>query len=165
MTTTPRTPHGAEPNKEQTVTTEGPDGEVRDADGLIVDEYSDASIEHELAPDALEDPATLMSEEGIDDAADGGAGIEDVDPVEASADAELLDEGGQHVGLDHRTDDEIDEAHSAEDLERATVGHATRLTDGPDGTQMHGEQFLDSPDKATPAGAPRPARKPAARRK
>ena len=147
MNTTPRSPRDDEPRNEQSGLTEGPDGQLYDADGLVVDEYSDESLDEDPSLDALDVPAALVDEAILDDAADVGDGIQEITAIEADADELILD--GVVPDGDPATEDEIYEAHSVEDLERATVGHATRLTDGPDGT-AHGERFLDSPDKPTP---------------
>jgi len=145
MTTTPRSPRDDEPTKEQSGITEGPDGQLYDADGLLIDEYSDESLEQDPSLDALEVPAAVDDEAAFDVSADVAGGIEEIAAAEASAETELNLDGVVSAALDTPSEDEIDEAHSVEDLERATVGRATRLTDGPDGT-AHGERFLDSPD-------------------
>ena len=144
MTTPPRSPRDDEPRNEPSVMTEGPDGQLYDADGLLVDEYSDESLDDDPSLDALDVPAAIVDDAILDDAADVGDGIQEIAAVEA--DAEELNLDGVLRDGDPAAEDEINEAHSVEDLERATVGHATRLTDGPDGP-AHGERFLDSPDK------------------
>ena len=148
MNTAPRTPRDDEPRNEQSDLTEGPDGQLYDAEGLVVDEYSDESLDSNPSLDALDVPAAMVDEAILDDAADVGDGIEEIATVDSGGEELNLD-GVVPAAGDPASEDEIYEAHSVEDLERATVGHATRLTDGPDGT-AHGERFLDSPDKPTP---------------
>jgi hypothetical protein len=78
--------------------TRGPDGQLHDADGLLVDEYSNPGIRHEPASDALDDPASLVNEKVLDNVADGESGIEEIDTVAAGSEVDLLDGGGRKVG-------------------------------------------------------------------
>ena len=88
---------GVDGNDEAPRVTQAPDGQLHDADGLLVDEYSDPTIRHEPASDALDDPASLVNERILNNVADGGDGIEEIDTPE-SADVDLLPDGGRRVG-------------------------------------------------------------------
>ena len=77
--------------------TRGHDGQLHDADGLLVDEYSDPTMRHEPASDALDDPAALVNEKVLDNVADGD-GIEEIDTVPDGAEVDLLEGGGRRVG-------------------------------------------------------------------
>lgn len=124
------------------------DGQTRNADGLLVDEYSDTTIEHEPGTDALDNRIALTSDTILKDVAMIGEGIQEMDVVDDDTAAELLGDGGRRVGVDPASEDDAAEAHSADDLERLTIGEgaigrAARRV----GTQLHGEEFLDSPDR------------------
>ena len=87
-----------EPENVKEPVTRGPDGQLHDADGLLVDEYSNPGMRHEPASDALDDPASLVNEEVLDNVADGESGIEEIDTVAAGSEVDLLDGGGRKVG-------------------------------------------------------------------
>ena len=123
-------------------------GEVRDAEGLLVDEYSDATIQHEPGSDALDNPTALASDEVLDDVAMIGDGIQEMDVVDDGVEAESLGDGGRRVGVDTASEDDAQEAHSADDLARVTIGDTSTGQPAPrTGKQAHGEELLDSPDK------------------
>ena len=133
----------------QPVASEGADGQVRDADGLLMDEYSDASIVHQPGTDALDDPSALTSDAILDDVAMTGGGPQEIDVIEDDVEAEALGDGGRRVGIDQANEDDAATPHSADDLARVTIGDET-----PDGTRAarasrrnHGEHLLDSPDQ------------------
>ena len=77
--------------------TQTPDGQLHDADGLLVDEYSDPTIRHQPASDALDDPAALVNERVLDNVADGD-GIEEIDTVAEGSELDRMDGGGRRVG-------------------------------------------------------------------
>ena len=77
--------------------TRSPDGQLHDADGLLVDEYSNPGMRHEPASDALDDPAALVNEHVLDNIADGD-GIEEIDTVAEGSEQDRMDGGGRRVG-------------------------------------------------------------------
>jgi hypothetical protein len=109
---------------------------VRDADGLVVDEYSDADFVSAEHMDALDQAISIDSTDVLDDAAREGDGITEIKPAEAmkndGADADML------LGA---------ESLSVDELEDAAIGH--ELT-GPASVtrddEVHGERMFDSPD-------------------
>lgn len=110
------------------------DGELRDDEGLLVDEYTSEAFANPDDLDALDVPAALEPESVLDDVADDSDGIEEVELLAPEdADAEM--------GLGA-------EPHTPEDLERAAIGRALR---GPAGMtrddEVHGERLLDAPDE------------------
>ena len=128
-------------------TTDPSTGKVRDADGLLVDEYSDDSLAHQPSQDALDLPNALVSEAMIaelSDASDGIAArdvrrrVDVMDTVDSGARQTPTDDGEMGLGA---------EPHSAEDLERASIGRALKGAAGVtrDG-EPHGERLFDSPD-------------------
>jgi hypothetical protein len=127
---------------------ETPDGQFRDADGLLVDEYSDPTIKHQPGTDALDNPTALTSDALLDDVALTRGGPQEIDLVDADVEAESLGDGGRKVGLDQANEDDAATPHSADDLARVTIGDATRKGRGiaRGGLQQHGEDLLDSPD-------------------
>ena len=78
--------------------TRGHDGQLHDADGLLVDEYSNPEMRHKPASDALDDPAALVNEKVLDNIADGESGIEEIDTVAEGSEVDLLEGGGRRVG-------------------------------------------------------------------
>jgi hypothetical protein len=96
----------------------------RDEEGLLNDEYSDASFVERDRVDALDVPALLEGESALDDVPADHDGIES---VPESADAALVsplsttDDG--HVQLADGNEMGIGtELYSVDDLERATIG-------------------------------------------
>ena len=127
--------------------TKSPDGQLRDADGLLVDEYSDPSISHKPGTDALDNPTALTSDAVLDDVAMIGEGIQEIDVVDDGVEAESLGDGGRRVGVDQATDDAASGPHSADELARLTIGdETTGRTIARVGNEPHGEDLLDSPD-------------------
>ena len=86
------------PNDVKAPVTRGPDGQLHDADGLLVDEYSNPGMKHEPASDALDDPASLVNEKILDNVADGESGIEEIDTVPEGSEQDMMDGGGRRVG-------------------------------------------------------------------
>ena len=74
-----------------------PDGQLLDADGLLVDEYSDPTIKHVPASDALDDPASLVNERVLENVAEGDE-VEEIDTVAPGSEVDRLDGGGRRVG-------------------------------------------------------------------
>ncbi len=109
---------------------------VRDADGLVVDEYSDEDFVSAEHMDALDQAISIDSTDVLDDVADGGDGITELKPADAvkhdGADADML------LGA---------ESLSVDELEDAAIGHELK---GPAGVtrddEVHGERMFDSPD-------------------
>ena len=129
------------------------DDEVRDADGLLIDEYSDAAIVHVRGSDALDHPVALTTDAVLDDVADASDGITEIDFVEEDVQAESLGQGRRRVGVDRETEDEALEPHSVDDLARLSIGNVTPgAADQQDPGQMHGERFLDAPDNEAADG-------------
>ena len=137
----------ASQSPDEETTTDPSTGEVRDADGLLVDEYSDDSLAHQPSQDALDLPNALVSEAMIaelSDASDGIAArdvrrrVDVMDTVDSGARQTPTDDGEMGLGA---------EPHSAEDLERASIGRALKGAAGVtrDG-EPHGERLFDSPD-------------------
>ncbi len=137
----------ASQSPDEETTTDPSTGEVRDADGLLVDEYSDDSLAHQPSQDALDLPNALVSEAMIaelSDASDGIAArdvrrrVDVMDTVDSGARQTPTDDGEMGLGA---------EPHSAEDLERASIGRALRGAAGVTREgEPHGERLFDSPD-------------------
>ena len=137
----------ASQSPDKKTTTDPSTGEVRDADGLLVDEYSDDSLAHQPSQDALDLPNALVSEAMIaelSDASDGIAArdvrrrVDVMDTVDSGARQTPTDDGEMGLGA---------EPHSAEDLERASIGRALRGAAGVTREgEPHGERLFDSPD-------------------
>lgn len=87
-----------EPENVKQPMTRTADGQLHDADGLLVDEYSNPEMRHKPASDALDDPASLVNERALDNIADGEDGIEEIDTVAEGSEVDLLDGGGRKVG-------------------------------------------------------------------
>jgi len=133
------------PSRDQASNAESPlpsalsaqDGDVvRDADGLVVDEYSDETISTAHGMDALDDPDALDDVEVLAEVAD------DVDSI-----------AGVDLPSPHRNDmGDADmgfraEPRSAEELEDAAIGHELKGAAGVTrDDQVHGERMFDSPD-------------------
>lgn len=137
----------ASQSPDEETTTDPSTGEVRDADGLLVDEYSDDSLAHQPSQDALDLPNALVSEAMIaelSDASDGIAArdvrrrVDVMDTVDSGARQTPTDDGEMGLGA---------EPHSAEDLERASIGRALKGAAGVTREgEPHGERLFDSPD-------------------
>lgn len=121
-------------------------GELRDADGLLIDEYSDDSLTTPEGNDALDDPAVLTSDRFLDTVADDVDGIAEMELVNARESA--LGDGARRSRKDQGTRDESREPHSADDLQRVTVGSKARRAAASKEEQAHGEDLLDDPSKA-----------------
>jgi len=124
-------------------------GEVRDADGLIVDEYSDDAFQAENAGDALDVSSALVGDGMLDEIADTSDGISEIDVTPGAAAMDTIDTGARQKPT---ADGEMGlgaEPHSADDLQRASIGRALkgRLGVTRDG-EVHGERMFDSPDRA-----------------
>ncbi len=109
---------------------------VRDADGLVVDEYSDDAFTSADGMDALDRPGTLDDMDVLAEVADDGDGI-----------AEIV------LSVSHRNDVDDDdlgvggESMSTEELEDATIGHELKGAAGVTrDDEVHGERMFDSPD-------------------
>ena len=69
-----------------------PDGQLRDANGLLIDEYVDESIRHEPGSDALDNPTALTDDQILDEVADARDGIEEIDTIEPETEAVRRDD-------------------------------------------------------------------------
>ena len=115
-------------------------------EGILHDEYTGDPKDNDSI-DALDATSALVSDEVLDRIATGTDGIEELEPEDDFDAMDTVDSGARQ----RRTDDgEMGlgvEAHSADELADAAVGHALR---GPNATSrdgdQHGERFLDSPD-------------------
>jgi len=124
-------------------------GEVHDADGLLVDEYSDDTFHAHDAVDALDVPSALSSERILAEVADDRDGTSAIDTQPRSASMDTVDTGARRTPTDDGEMGLGAEPHSADDLQRASIGSALKgrravTRDG----EVHGERFLDSPDAA-----------------
>jgi hypothetical protein len=117
---------------------------VRDADGLVVDEYSDASFSSDDDMDALDRPR-LEDADALAEVADDADGIAELNVPESNRnDAVDADMG---LGAEPRSVDE---------LEDAVIGHELKGAAGVTrDDEVHGERMFDSPDgngRQTPEG-------------
>ena len=120
-------------------------------EGLIHDEYTDDSFEDVDSIDALDVRSALRDERLLDDLADDSDGIEEMDVLPVSAGMDTIDSGARHRPNDDAEMGLGAEAHSAEELEEAALGHelrgkAAHMRDG----EVHGEMLFDSPDAREP---------------
>ncbi|QJR36696.1 hypothetical protein [Gemmatimonas groenlandica] len=139
-------PHEEPEQKTRPSTPPAQDADViRDADGLVVDEYSDDDFEDGEHMDALDQERALQGTNALEDVADDGDGIDEINLADAvrqdGADAEM------RVGA---------ESLSADELEDAAIGHELRGAAGVTrDDEVHGERMFDSPDgkgRQTPEG-------------
>ena len=105
--------------------------EIRDDEGLLVDEYTSEAFGDPDALDALDVPRALVDEAVLDDVADAGGGIDEVDPTAGS----LEEEGDMGLGAEPR---------SPEELADAAIGRELRGRRGVTrDDEVHGEHLLD----------------------
>lgn len=125
-------------------------GEVRDRDGLLVDEYSDDSLADQPSQDALDLPKALVSEAMIEELSDASDGISPREVRRRVDVMDTVDSGARQTPSDDGEMELGPESHSAEDLERASIGRALKGAAGVtrDG-EPHGERLFDSPDSAS----------------
>ncbi|WP_411279031.1 hypothetical protein [Gemmatimonas sp.] len=113
---------------------------VRDADGLVVDEYSDETFTSAVDMDALDRPRMLGDTDALAEVADDSDGITERDLSVSNHN----DMGDADMGLGA-------EPRSAEELEEAAIGHELK---GPAAVtrddDVHGERMFDSPDATLP---------------
>lgn len=105
--------------------------EIRDDDGLLVDEYTSEAFDDPEALDALDVPRALVDESVLDEVADAGDGVREVDPSQAAP----PEEGDMGLGA---------EPHSPDELADAALGHelrGRRAVTRDD--EVHGERLLD----------------------
>lgn len=117
---------------------------VRDAEGLVVDEYSDDSLSSDDDMDALDRPR-LDDAEALAELADDTDGIAELNVPELNRnDAADADMG---MGVESRSVDELEDAVIGHELRGAAA--VTR------DDEVHGERMFDSPDgkgRQTPEG-------------
>ena len=113
------------------------DGDVvRDGDGLVVDEYSDASFVSDDDMDVLDRPAALDDQDVLAKVADDADRTSEINRSESSRN----DDVDADMGLGA-------EPRSPEELEDAAIGHELKGVAGVtrDG-EVHGMRMFDSPD-------------------
>ena len=115
-------------------------------DGILHDEYT-GDPKSDDGIDALDATTALVGEELLDSIAAGTNGIEELESADDADSVDTVDSGARQPRSD---DGEMGlgvEAHSADELAEAALGHSLR---GPNATSrdgdQHGERFLDSPD-------------------
>jgi hypothetical protein len=120
--------------------------EIRDDEGLLVDEYSSEAFDDPDALDVLDIPAALEDDSVLEDVADDSNGIEEVsrttgeqmDTVDTGARRAPTDDVDMGFGAEPHSTDELADAALGTDLK----GRAAVTRDD----QVHGERLLDSPD-------------------
>jgi len=109
---------------------------VRNADGLVVDEYSDDTITSAEGMDVMDHPAALDDTDVLAEVADDVDGIAEID-LSVSNRTDMSD---AEMGLGA-------EPRSAEELEDAAIGHELKGAAGVTrDDEVHGERMFDSQD-------------------
>ena len=120
--------------------------ERADDAGLKNDEYSDPSLDDPNAVDALDVRRSLRNERMLDEVADSGDGIEEVDVLPASSVSDTVDTGARRKPRDEAEMGLGAEPHSADELDEAAVGNSRRGNASHEREgQMHGKGMFDSP--------------------
>jgi hypothetical protein len=108
--------------------------EMRDDDGLLVDEYSSEAFDDPDALDVMDVPRALVDESVLNELPDTGSGLNEVDPHSAILSAD--DEGDMGLGAEPR---------SPEELADAAIGRELRGRRGVTrDDELHGDRLLDS---------------------
>lgn len=126
-------------------------GQVHDADGLLVDEYSSDTFVDPEHIDALDGPRAHPSDAALEQLMNDGTGIDAFEVPSEDETMETIDSGARR---DPTMDGEMGlgaEPHTPEELEQAAIGDALRgrravTRDG----EAHGEFLMDSPDGPPP---------------
>jgi hypothetical protein len=123
------------------------DDELRDDDGLLVDEYSSDAYDDPDSLDALDVPAALADEAVLNEIADDGDGIEEVEVMPGGAPMDTVDTGARRTPHDDADMGLGAEPRSPEELERAAIGRALRGRGAVTrDNELHGERLMDSAD-------------------
>ncbi len=129
---------------------DGGDGEMRDEEGLLIDEYSDPSLEDAGGIDALDIPSALVSDAVLIDEPVQHDGIVSLDRaaydgVGSSPKTSSPEE--QRADSDQSADEP--EPRSVDELAQSSIGTALRGRKGVTrDDELHGERMLDSPDES-----------------
>lgn len=121
--------------------------EIRDDEGLLVDEYTSEAYDDPDALDVLDVPMALDDESVLDQVPDTGDGIEEVEPascetvdtVDTGARKRPGDDADMGFGAEPRSTDELADAAIGRELR----GRASVTRDD----EVHGERLLDAPDE------------------
>jgi len=107
--------------------------EIRDDDGLRVDEYTSDAYDDPEALDALDVPRALTDESVLTDVADPGSQLVEIDPDGSSSPTD--DEAKMGLGAEPRSPEELADAAIGRELR----GRRGVTRDG----EVHGEGLLD----------------------
>ncbi len=108
---------------------------VHDANGLVVDEYSDDTFDTSDDVDALDRRGALENADVLSVVTDDDDGITEIDLSELKT-----DDGHADMGLGA-------EPRSADELDDAAIGHELKGAAGVTrDDEVHGERMFDSPD-------------------
>jgi hypothetical protein len=145
-------PNSGAPDDEDPAIRQGNVGgeEIRDDDGLLVDEYSSEAFGDPDALDALDIPAALEDEDVLEDIADDSDGIEEVDVLAAGQAMDTVDSGARRPAPTDEAEMGLGaEPRSPEELEDAAIGRALRGRAGVTrDDEVHGERLLDDPEES-----------------
>ena len=121
-------------------------GEVHDADGLLIDAYSDDTFQAQDTIDALDVPLALSSERLLEDVSDDTDGTSEIDAPVRSALMDTVDTGARQRPSDDGEMGLGAEPHPADDLQRASIAGALKGRAGVTrDDEVHGERLFDSP--------------------
>lgn len=121
--------------------------EIRDDEGLLVDEYTSEAYDDPEALDALDVPMALDDESVLDQIADGGDGIEEVELSAGGAAMDTVDTGARRPPIDMADMGLGAEPRTPEELADAAIGHELRGRGAVTrDDELHGERLLDAPD-------------------
>lgn len=141
------------PNAANDLTAEQIGGEeIRDDDGLLVDEYTSEAYDDPDALDAMDVPRALEDESVLEEIADDDDlnGIVEVDLLMGGEATDRVDGGSRRAAIDEADMGLGAEPHTPEELADAAIGRALR---GPAGVtrddEVHGEGLLDPIDEET----------------
>jgi hypothetical protein len=132
MTSPRRKPNSVQGERSNEQPSEIGGDEIRDDDGLLVDEYTSEAFGDPDALDALDVPRALVDESVLEDVPDTGGGMNEVDPAAASLDEE---EGDMGLGAEPRSTEELADAAIGREL------RGKRAVTRDD--EEHGEHLLD----------------------
>ncbi len=111
--------------------------EIRDDDGLLVDEYTSEAYDDPDALDVMDVPRALVDDAVLDELPDSGSGLNEVDPHSATRSSMRPADGEGDMGLGA-------EPRSPEELADAAIGRelrGRRAVTRDD--EEHGERLLD----------------------
>lgn len=107
--------------------------EIRDDEGLLVDEYTSEAFDDPDALDVMDVPRALVDESVLTDLPDTGISLNEVDPASGMRSAD--DEGDMGLGAEPRSSDELADAAIGRELR----GRRAVTRDD----EEHGERLLD----------------------